>query len=510
MAPAGLLSSEVEDEEEEGSDSDIANTVNSHHDSTMNFMMYFYTSHLPMISYTLPLQYMSSDDFLKAYVYIADRTGKYDHFDNENVKVAIIAAWENRGFNWHMVFCGYFMSYLALLSCSNYCYQLEYCNPMEMTSESAAIVVLSMTAVLLVVEGSQCYNLGLYSFMLDFQNWLEVVSCVLVIIGTTFRIRIANDTGVAHDTLSTEILMAIGTVLAWFNALNLLRPFSYTGPLIQMMYTVTAKIIPFFIMLMVIIFGFSQAFFLLANDSDPNFDTIEKSYLYSFIYVSGGAQYVVTGEDKNDVRVAVEVLYVAFVQVMVLNLLIAFLNHIYSDIQDQAEAVGSYERCKMIISHLRWESDGDKWIHYIKNQIDVENYEQDKIDKDYTNSKIKDDLQLAEKNQKGNFDLLDTKIDNIDRRTKSIEKMFSDQTEESFSASQSRKSFGSERRLSFTSGTTSGKNVSFSDGVDNADDSIIKDNHDIKWLEMRLDNIEKDRKKDFQVLCDKIQDLSRK
>ena len=488
-----------------------------HYDTTMSLMMHFYESHLPMVSYTLPLQFMSSDHFLKAYVYIADQTGKYDHFDNENVKAAVVSAWETRGFLYHLRFCVYYMLYLALLSYSNYCYQ------MEVAAESVAIVVLFMSCVLLLVETSQYVNLGFYSFVFDVQNWLEVISCVFVIAGTSKRLENA------HDSVTTEILMAIGTVLAWFNALNLLRPFSYTGPLIQMMYTVTAKIIPFFIILMVVIFGFSQAFFLLARESDPDFDTVLKSYLYSFVYISGSPQYVITGGDSNDLRTVVEVLYVAFTQIMLLNLLIAFLNHIYSDIQDQGESVGSYERCKMIISHLRMRNDGDQWIHYIKNEINVENYDQDKVNKDYTNSKIKDDLQVAEKNQKESFDLLDTKIDDI---RKSIGKIFSDQKDDNLvSASQSRKSFISERRISnmslnetlnetsnetlngtldLQSNKLSGKNVMLNDSIDTiTDDSVIDDtNHDIKWLEMRLDNIEKDRKKDFQELRDMIQGLS--
>ena len=133
--------------------------------------------------------------------------------------------------------------------------------------------------------------------------------------------------------------MALATVICWINSMNFLRPFNLTGPLVIMIFTVVVEIVPFFIILALVLFGFSQAFYLLmANNNDETlFNSIQSAYLHSFSYMMGSSNYDLSaGVDSETGRgmfKAIVVIFITFVQILLLNLLIAFLNYVYSGIQ---------------------------------------------------------------------------------------------------------------------------------------------------------------------------------
>ena len=363
-------------------------------------MNYLTDNHFPVVSFTLPFEYMSSYEFLKAYIDIADRANNIDLFANENIKVAVIAAWEDYGRFYHIILCLIYMLFLALLSYSNYAYQSQ------IECLGISIVILLLTILLFLIELNQTYMFGFLDYITDYQNILEISGLVLVFFGTAMRIK------EEQDTTTTEQLMAWALVLVYLSSLNLLRPFKYTGPLIQMIYAVTIRITPFFLILMIVIFGFSQAFYLLANDIDVNFLTMQDSYLYSYVYISGGAQYNPTGDDKSNSMVLLEAIYVAFAQILLLNLLVAFLSYIYTGIQEKSDAAGTYEQCRIIVGQVRpfGAPMGQRWIHFLKNETDVENDKLTSINKESTNQILKTELNKLN----GDFHLLDNKINTID------------------------------------------------------------------------------------------------
>ena len=337
-------------------------------------------SRFPVTSFTLPFEYMSSYAYLKAFVDLVDQTGQYDLFDNENIKLAVTAAWESYGRAYHIGLCLVYMLYLALLSYSNFAYQTG------VDCVAISVIVLALNSLFSFVEVYQAYMFGLRKYLSDYQNVLEVSACALVFAGTIARLS-AGD-----DTTSTEELMAVASVLVWFNALNLLRPFKLTGSLIMMVSKVTTRIIPFILILMIVIYGFSQALYLQANKyPDSGYTSMQLAYLSAFASITGsGVNVGIDVGDKTDMMLAIESLFTGFTQILLLNLLIAFLSYIYAGIQDQADAVGSYERCKIIMSQVRpWGAPkGDRWIHFLKKETDVAKDKSRQVDKESTNAKI--------------------------------------------------------------------------------------------------------------------------
>ena len=348
-------------------------------------------SRFPVASFTLPFEYMSSYAYLKAFVDLVDQTGQYDLFDNENIKLAVTAAWESYGRAYHIGLCLVYMLYLALLSYSNFAYQTG------VDWVAVSVIVLALNSLFSFVEVYQAYMFGLRKYLLDYQNVLEVSACALVFAGTIARLS-AGD-----DTTSTEELMAVASVLVWFNALNLLRPFKLTGSLIMMVSKVTTRIIPFILILMIVIYGFSQALYLQANKyPDSGYTSMQLAYLSAFASITGsGVNVGIDVGDKTDMMLAIESLFTGFTQILLLNLLIAFLSYIYAGIQDQADAVGSYERCKIIMSQVRpWGAPkGDRWIHFLKKETDVAKDKSRQVDKESTNAKIDELKKELEVNQ---------------------------------------------------------------------------------------------------------------
>ena len=346
-------------------------------------------SKFPVVSYTLPFEYMSCYAYLKVYVDLVDQTGQFELFDNENIKLAVTAAWESYGQAYHIGLCLVYMLYLALLSYSNFAYQTG------VDCVAILVIVLALNSTFTFIELYQLYMFGLFKYLSDYQNVLEISACALVFAGTIARLSVGD------DTTSTEELMAVASVLVWFNALNLLRPFKQTGSLIMMVSKVTTRIIPFILILMIVIYGFSQALYLLANNyHDTGYTSMQRAYILAFASITGsGVNVGVDVGDKTDMMLVIESLFTGFTQILLLNLLIAFLAYVYAGIQEQADAVGSYERCKIIMSQVRpWGAPkGDKWIHFLKKETDVAKDKNKQVDKESTNIKI-DDLKkdLAE------------------------------------------------------------------------------------------------------------------
>jgi hypothetical protein len=148
---------------------------------------------------------------------------------------------------------------------------------------------------------------------------------------------------------------------------------------------------------------------------------MQEAYLYAFGYISGsGAQYDLAGNDKSNMMIVLVVLYVAFTQILLLNLLIAFLSYIYSGIQNKASSVGSYERCKIIMSQVRpWGIPmGKRWIHFLKRESDVEKDENTKNGKECTNLILKNELikinmNIKKSHMEDHHSLLKHKIETI-------------------------------------------------------------------------------------------------
>jgi hypothetical protein len=282
-----------------------------------------------------------------------------------------------------------------------------------------------------------------------------------------------------------------------------------------MVYEVTKRILPFFLILMIVIYGFSQAFYLLGNDSNSNFSTMQEAYLYAYSYVTGnGAQYNLTDDDKSNTMIVIEALYVAFTQILLLNLLIAFLSHIYSNIQKKAGAVGSYERCRIIMGQVRlWDAPmGKKWIHYLKKKTDVEDDEKKVADKPITSKTLKNELSSIKSSvvknltHKDEFRQLHDKLDSLlEKRDDYDHLLLKDDSQENSDIHATTATNTTFTRSSRSSSTTNKKNKE-STGFQ-LFNNILKVNCHLlnEKFDSKMEAMENSHKEDYQHLHDKLE-----
>ena len=384
---------------------------------------YFNDVSFPVTSFTLPFEHMSSHRFLKAYMDIADRSRSLCLFSNENIKVAVTAAWRASGQFYHVLYCLIYMIYLGLITYSNYAYHNH------MNNDGVLIAIICVVALLLVSDIVEIYEYRGCYHMSRFRFSFYMSAHVFVLYGTARRLDHVYD--IAH----TEIMMACASVLVWLNALHLLRPYKYTGPLVHMVHAISYKMIPFFIILAIVMFGFSQAFYLLVNqtgsdDAAHYYLTMGESYLNTFSTLTYGATFETPSDSASDAMIAIEAVYVAAVCIGLLNLLIAYLNDMYADILAKADSVGSYERCRIITSEMwfrSWMSESERawkkkrWIHFIKKKTDVCDDELRAVDEQSTNTMIRAELDNLHRHQKEECRRLDNKMNLIDYHMQMLE-----------------------------------------------------------------------------------------
>lgn len=353
----------------------------------------------PVTSYTLPFPFMSGVVFLRVLLEVSVKTSSVAIFKNKNVEVAVVSAWISFGRKYHLFFCAYYSLYLALLTYTNVAYRSVASSNLPLM-----IVVVVLSFALLANEGAQIARERLGAYFSQQENWLELAAGLCVSVGGVLRI-IAD-----QETQTSCGFMAIGSLLSWFNAMGLLRPFDLTGPLVLMVYTVAVDIRPFFIILALILFAFSQFFFVVATFSmiiEDYFDTIQSAYYHTFAFMMGNALFDLDLGVNTKLYMAVLVLFIVFVVILLLNLLIAYLNNIYSGIQANAKAVGVRERCKIMVNQW-WFRDrlGYKWVHFLKKNYEVDRDQQEQALADLTTVKLQQDMNVE-------FASVDTKIEEL-------------------------------------------------------------------------------------------------
>jgi hypothetical protein len=110
--------------------------------------------------------------------------------------------------------------------------------------------------------------------------------------------------------------------------------------------------------LCIVIFGFSQAFYLLSfdvlpdamNNSSNDFDNPAKSVLFSFAYMMGNANFNNMGNTINyDLGQFLLAVFITMTTIILLNVLIAIMSDTYRTVQTNLKAEWLLERCRFMI-----------------------------------------------------------------------------------------------------------------------------------------------------------------
>ena len=137
-----------------------------------------------------------------------------------------------------------------------------------------------MVAILLLVlvETWQALALG-RDYFLELENWFELLILSLTV--CTLFLKAELD--------SLAIVASVGVCLAWIELIfQFGRIPSLGGTFSIMYYSITKRIVRTVLGLLLLVLAFALAFFIIHFDnSNESFETIEKSFIKSFVMVLG-------------------------------------------------------------------------------------------------------------------------------------------------------------------------------------------------------------------------------
>ena len=278
-------------------------------------------------AFKVPVEDMASIEAITLLVKLADDSGRHDFFENPAIDVAVDFAWQTYGFRYHLIVTVFFVVYLAVVSITNYKFQ-EWSGDPTKSAASKCLVWLTivMTLIYSVLEYREfIVNPAMYFRVLS--NYFDVLAYALTICGSTMRLHFG------YDTMASEAVLSFAIIFLTFDFLYYLRPYKETSAIVRMLYVERqSELFAFVFILGFVLYGFSQALYVLADgDSGNPFASEDTAYLYTFIYMMGGTDYSAFKYSKNpNVGITMIVLLVTVATIIFLNLLISVLGNSFN------------------------------------------------------------------------------------------------------------------------------------------------------------------------------------
>jgi hypothetical protein len=176
-------------------------------------------------------------------------------------------------------------------------------------------------------------------------------------------------------------ILAVVSVCQWFKILYFFRAFESTGPLVSMIFSILFDVRYFFLILGIILFGFSQAFWLISLGQQQVIDTDEvctspaatisgdtaavvglsilagyKTWYASVLQVfrnsMGDPSFDFSNTSSPTLGVSLLVLFLIIYVIILLNILIALMSDTFNRIQSNGLAQWRLERCKIILEQI--------------------------------------------------------------------------------------------------------------------------------------------------------------
>lgn len=336
-------------------------------------------------------------------------------------------AWKVYGYTNHIQETSIFFLFLLLSSYTNYTFNKTNLNENSVFERSEKTLIVTEICLLLyfvvkwlLVNGlkhrpfavfSRPVNLFLFPKKKSF--WHEVLFLLwftLFLFGSILRLR----NGIESDTSS--FIISAATIAQYLLAISFLRPFKSFGWTIGIIESILLENINFVLFVFIIIFGFSQALYLNAwsgsnYDDGFGFGTPGGSLAQGFVLFVGNPSISTTDSHSpnKSFSIFLEIMLVSVGSILLLNILIALMNGTYNRLVQSNEAEWLRQLCRTIayqtsfLSLLIPERDPDKFIHFLKRQID--------IDRDFENrekqNEINDLKALFQKELKGLKELIE-------------------------------------------------------------------------------------------------------
>ena len=297
--------------------------------------------------------------FLEICLKAALTAEKYDLFEISAICALVDSAWNEYGECIHIILSIIHFVYIAMVFSLNiWIHSNDLEGPLK--THALTISVLSFSLVFIVMDLWQLKTYISENSLKEYFNgsWVSWISYLLTMIGSSLRLHFGKETKTSSD------VMALATLFVFLNGVDFLRPFRLTGPIVIIVYAIIWKVLPLLLILVVVNLGFSQAFYLVSyNDRSLDSHDAGVSILFTFVYFTGQANWNdMFNTNTPALALILMVLFISLTTILLLNLIIALMNNVYSTVQENAEGVWKREQCKLVIKYHRWRSICT-WLH---------------------------------------------------------------------------------------------------------------------------------------------------
>ena len=390
--------------------------------------------------FVVPIRYAAREDLIAALVNTALEVKSTSIFENEVVRLIVDEAWQNYGRAYHIFTTVFYGLLLCSTSVANYRFEtwLDESIIWKTFAWLAVAINIALAALFLCYEAMQLLEnitdtmksnarteaildtkrdkktrcpkvfasfmlvrdvyFGTILYCSDVYNIMDVSAYVLVLISNFMRIN--QDL----ETVTCKVLLCLSALLLWFKCVYFLRPFEATGPLVRMLSHISVKIIPFLFLLILVLFGFSQTFYILSfrEPTMLNFSA-QSAFVNAFASMTGIMDFNVANDTiAPNLATFIFVLFVAVTSILLLNMLIALMNDAYAAIRQNSESEGKMQRCQIIQNQIRyWDVNPCEYLFVLKRNDDIENQKR-KIDGEQRLSVVQSDVSVV----KSDFALL--------------------------------------------------------------------------------------------------------
>lgn len=187
-------------------------------------------------------------------------------------------------------------------------------------------------------------NSLLLHFVFDIWNFLDAVIIICGISGQILHIVFWSDSSVGRG------FIALTAVLMWCKLLYYLRPFSRSGPLVVMITTIVFDIRNLLIVLVFVLCGFAQAFWLISQgDHNEHFKDMDVALYNALLYMLG--QNIAPDQIQSVFGKCLLIAFMLVMTLLLLNLLIALMGDTFSSVRDQGVARWRKEQASIILDN---------------------------------------------------------------------------------------------------------------------------------------------------------------
>uniref|UniRef100_A0A182YCS3 Ion transport domain-containing protein n=1 Tax=Anopheles stephensi TaxID=30069 RepID=A0A182YCS3_ANOST len=212
--------------------------------------------------------------------------------------------------------------------------------------------VMGVLSYVVLQQGDEIKNQGLFSFLKSLSQApakaIFLISNILILACIPLRMM--------GDTETEEAILLFAVPGSWFLLMFFAGAIGLTGPFVTMIFSmITGDMFTFGIIYMIVLFGFSQAFYFLykghPNAEDSPFGSYFGTWMALFQTTLGDYDYA----DLNlttypNLAKTVFVIFMIFVPILLLNMLIAMMGNTYAYVIEQAEKEGMKQWAKIVVN----------------------------------------------------------------------------------------------------------------------------------------------------------------